>query len=158
MLESDDEFQDVLRSVNFDQRYLAFCKDRIHLEVPGGLGIDLESIKDSVERLPLTFRYMKSENFFRYKEKIDESTLLFHLSVSGSVVTPMIYLDTPEGVLGDTYPMLASEVLAGRHGSAMPAEREFALCFSDPSSLYDALEFSVALFMDARAALQATMP
>ncbi|MFC9242771.1 hypothetical protein ACFT7S_01640 [Streptomyces sp. NPDC057136] len=147
---NEEKFNALVQSIDFDLRYRSFCKERINLSVPSGRSIDLSDVTSCVERLPLSFRYMKSEKFFRHQEKFDGFTLLFHLSVRGSVIQPMIYLKTGEGIVGDPFAMLTWAALKRREGVVMPPERELALCFSNTDELYEALEFSTTLYVEMR--------
>lgn len=148
----------VLRSIDFDYRYLSCCRKTRDLDISDAIWVGFGDIKDAVNQLPLDFRYHRLENFFCHEEILNGSRLRFHLKVSGGTIFPAIYLKTADEVLGSTFPILAMDIMEDRENADMPADREFSLCYSSSTNVADALESSAALFLDAREALRNTSP
>lgn len=152
-----DEFLDVLRSIDFDFRYLACCRKRKNLDVGNAMWVIPEAMKEAVDRLPLEFRHT-SESGFCHEENFGEFKIHFNILVQDPIVSPMIYLEVAGKIIGDNYAGLAIDIMESRQVEKMPANREFALRYSSSRDLYDALEFATALFLDAREALLKASP
>lgn len=158
--ETDEQrFYEVLKGMELDLRYLDFCrKRRAERGRPQRVEMTLPEITACVERLPLVFRYVKSEKFFRFREKINGATLFFQLSMRSDLVTPAIYLETEEYAYGMPLARLSLRLIKTREGYQAPQPSELALPFSGDDDLFSALEFVTSLFMEARDALKAAAP
>lgn len=160
MAETDEQtFYDAVRGTELDLRYLDICrKHRAAVGQSQDDELDLAEITAVVERLPLPFKYVKSETFFQYREKLDGATLFFHLRLRHDLVTPMILLETEEYAFGEPFARLSLRIMKTREEYELPEPRELGLPFSSATDLFTALELATSLFLDASTELKAAGP
>lgn len=160
---SDDateaRFHAILRDIELDLRYAAFCTARIARPNRPTGRFDAATIRQCVDGLPLPFDHRRSEDFFRHRAELDDgATLLFHLAVRGRLVEPMIYLKVGAAVHGAPLAMLTLDLLRTRPGTEVPEPRRLALLVNDAEDLSTALGFVTELFLLVRTSVRSAGP
>lgn len=154
----EDKFLFLLRDIGFDRQYVELCRERTRREVSPEGSVGQQDLKEALELLPISFKYIKSESFFRHREKCDGYTLTFSFSVSGSRLEVLTYLRTEKGVVGSPFPRLAGMVNEIRDEPAEFQQGDRTLRFSDAADLADAVDSAASLYQEIREAVRAAEP
>jgi hypothetical protein len=146
---------DLLAKIDFDRRYYSFHeahRDRARTPMKDA---GREQFEAALKAAGVDATYHRKEQFFRHEEVHEGRTVGLMVSFTHSRLELGVDMTTEQFEVGGLFHALALDIAQRRDPSFMPSPRHPRLPFSGATDLQEAVDYSVALFKDARDAMLA---
>src|SRR6185437_918518 len=142
---------EVLRRIDFDERYYSFYEKIRNRTTPSGLSkLDWEK---AISETSLVFRYNSKERFFAAEKQFGPCTIVFNIGFRHDEVELALGVRTPNGWAGGPFTVLANSIGLSRDPNFSPMPPYPTLPFSNAEQLREIIRFAMTLYGDAERAV-----